>query len=250
MLSVRDWQGGWLQRLNLSDPAAVQGYFKAFYKGLRKKRKTPWCQRWIHENAKVFNGCVPLHIAGGDCSRERAAAAGERTPGGAGDPALEAARRARWQLPTRQALAGEEGIKIICSKKKTKKRRPPLVRRGLSHWGTHTLWRSMWGACRAGLSGSSPSITLLPLTPSLLLQQPSMSTCSCETVLISCASKKKTNKKTDRARLCACVCDFCFFCLPAKRGPGPNRRRQPALDGRLRAALHEAGSRFVPAAGD
>lgn len=43
---------------------------------------------------KDHNPCVSMHVAGGESSREREAGAGERTPRGPGDPALEATQRA------------------------------------------------------------------------------------------------------------------------------------------------------------
>lgn len=62
----------------------------------------------IHRN-KAFTICVSLHAARGETGRERAAGAGERTPRGPGDPALEATQRAGGELPTGQTHAGKEG---------------------------------------------------------------------------------------------------------------------------------------------
>lgn len=45
-------------------------------------------------NVCLFIGSLGMCVAGGESSREREAGAGERTPRGPGDPALEASQRA------------------------------------------------------------------------------------------------------------------------------------------------------------
>lgn len=59
--------------------------------------------------SSFFSRCLRALEAGGEFGRARASAAGKRTPGGAGDPDVEAAGGAGGELQGPQSLHGKEG---------------------------------------------------------------------------------------------------------------------------------------------
>lgn len=60
-----------------------------------------------------FSRCLRALAAGGEFGRARATAAGKGTPGGAGDPDVEAAGGAGGELQGPQSLRGEEGSRVL-----------------------------------------------------------------------------------------------------------------------------------------